>query len=158
MTIDESDEFWKGTEFPDVVAYLVALEPGGYQIDRVIEARCECGGTSFHVNVDRDDELAQTQCVHCGAKTFVADSEDHWDASVIERQTCPCGGQVFEVGLGLCIREDKVDGDWVRWGSVGSRCLACGILASAIDWKSDLALTNERAKCVARRGIEHIAR
>jgi len=157
MTIDESGEFWKGTEFTDVVAYLVALEPGGYPVHRVIEARCDCGGASFHIHVDRDDELAQTECVGCGAKTFVADSEDHWDASVVEAQSCPCGEEVFEVGLGLCIREDEEDGDWVRWGSIGSRCVACGTLASSVDWKSDLALTDEHAKTVARRGVEYKA-
>lgn len=157
MTIDDSGEFWKGSEFLDVVTYLRALEPGGYPVHRVIEARCECGGGSFHIHMDRDDELAQTECASCGAKTFVADSESHWDDEAVEPQICPCGGRTFEAGLGLCIHHDDEVGEWVRWSSIGSRCVTCGTLASSVDWKSDLVLTDERAKTVAKRGVEHQA-
>lgn len=155
MTIDTSGEFWKGTEFSDVVTYLAELEPGGYPVHRVVEARCACGRHAFHVELNRDDELAATVCEGCGARTFVADSEQHWDEEEVERQTCPCGGETFEVGLGLSIKRDPDQGDWIRWGSLGSRCVACGTLASAVDWKSDLALTDEDALRVAPVTVLH---
>jgi len=61
MAIDESGEWWRGTEFGDIVTYLKALEPGGYPVDRVVEARCACGNGTFRLNLDRDDELARTE-------------------------------------------------------------------------------------------------
>lgn len=145
MAIDESGEWWRGTEFADIVTYLKALEPGGYPVDRVIEARCACGGRSFRLNLNRDDELAQTECAECGVVTFVADSEEHWDPAEVERLVCSCESGLYEVGLGLCIRNNE----WVRWGSLGARCVACGILGSPVDWKSDLELTDVRATRVA---------
>jgi hypothetical protein len=141
MTIDTSGEWWKGSEFADVQPYLRDLEPGGYPVDRVIQARCACGGTVFAINVDRDDELAQTICVACGHEAFVSDSGEHWDEASPDRLQCPEGHSAYEIGLGLCIR----DGEWVRWMSIGCRCVQCGILSSPLDWKSDLDLSDPMA-------------
>lgn len=147
MTIDDGGQYWTGTEFADVVTYLEELEPGGYPVHRVVEARCACGNGRFRLLLERENELARTECVSCGALTFVADSDAHWDEAEaeIESLSCSCGGDVYEVGLGLCVRQ----GRWVRWGSLGCRCVACGLLGSPIDWKSDLDLTDLRAMRVA---------
>ncbi len=149
MTIDDSGEWWRGTEFVDLLEYLDALEPEGYPIQKVVEARCTCGDGVFHVHLQPDDELAQTECVACGALTFVADSEQHWDvADDIEDVACPCGGTTFEVGLGLAIRGDAGE-EWVRWASLGHRCVSCGVLGSALNWKSDLSLSDDASTRVS---------
>jgi hypothetical protein len=145
VTIDTEGEWWTGTDYQDVVAYLAELQPGGYPVDRVIQARCRCGSTTFQLLVDRDDELAKTICSSCGLETYVADSEKLWVDAKPEEIDCPCGHAIFEIGLGLCVRDEE----WVRWGSLGIRCAKCGILASPIDWKSDLGLTDPAATRVA---------
>ena len=141
MTIDTSGKWWKGSEFADVEPYLRALEPGGYPVDKVIQARCECGGTTFNLNVDQDNELAQTICVACGREAFVSDSGEHWSEASPRRLKCPSRHAEYELGLGLCIR----DAEWIRWMSLGARCARCGILSSPLDWKSDLELTDPAA-------------
>ena len=122
------------------------------------------GGVEPRVRTARDSPSPITKstrsrsalvCEGCGTRTFVADSEQHWDEEEVERQTCPCGGETFEVGLGLSIKRDPDQGDWIRWGSLGSRCVACGTLASAVDWKSDLALTDADALRVAPLTVLH---
>jgi hypothetical protein len=145
MSIDKRGKWWTGSEFNDIAEYLRGIEPGGYAVDRVVEARCSCGRSSFFLNLDAEEELAQTVCAFCGIGTFVADSEDHWSEAQPSPAVCPCGGRMFQVGLGLCIR----NGEWVRWGSPGTRCESCGILGSPLDWKSDLELSDPAATRVA---------
>lgn len=144
MTIDTTGKWWKGTEFADVETYLRELEPGGYAVDRVIAARCSCGGTTFSLSVDQDEELAQTTCATCGRVGFVSDSEEHWSDASPQAMKCPSKHSEFEVGLGLCLRDDE-DGPWVRWMSLGTRCVRCGTLGSPVDWKSDLELNDPSA-------------
>ncbi len=145
MTIDTTGKWWKGTEYADVEAYLRALEPGGYSVDRVIEAKCSCGGSVFALDVDQDNEVARTTCVACGREAFVADSGDHWSEASPRRLKCPSRHSEYELGLGLCIRE----AEWVRWMSIGARCARCGILSSPLDWKSDLDLADPAATRIA---------
>jgi hypothetical protein len=141
MTLDTAGKWWKGTEYADVEAYLRALEPGGYTVDRMIQAKCGCGGLVFSLEVDQDNELARTTCVACGREAFVSDSGDHWSGASPRRVKCPSRHGEYELGLGLCIR----DSEWVRWMSIGARCVRCGILSSPLDWKSDLELSDPAA-------------
>jgi hypothetical protein len=134
VAIDRRGEWFKGTEYADLVAYLRELQPGGYPVHRVVQAVCGCGTRVFRLLVDFDDELAKTVCCGCGREAFVSDAEEHWGDSSPEALKCPCGQQAYEVGLGLCIKDEE----WVRWMSVGARCVSCGVLGSPVDWKSDL--------------------
>jgi hypothetical protein len=140
--INTSGEWWKGTGYPDVEDYLRELKPGGYAVDDVVQAGCACGGARFALDVDQDNELARTRCCVCGRVAFVVDSEEHWKEAEARPLRCPCGKEEYEVGLGRCIR----DGEWVRWMSLGVRCVSCGVLASPLDWKSDLALKDAAAR------------
>ena len=145
MSIDTSGKWWRGTAFPDISEYLQALKPGGYDVTLVLEARCTCGSTSFHLRLDRDEELGQTECATCSLRTFVADSEALWSEARPKVLRCICKHNVFRVGLGLSIR----DGEWVLWGSLGTLCSKCHVLASPLDWKSDLDLSDPEAYRVA---------
>jgi hypothetical protein len=141
MAIDTSGKWWKGTEFADIAGYLRELQPGGYPVDDVIQAQCQCGSSRFTLDVDQDEELAQTTCTSCGHEAFVSDSGDHWSEASPRRLDCPSGHTEHELGLGRCIR----DRAWVRWMSLGARCVSCGVLSSPLDWKSDLELTDPAA-------------
>jgi hypothetical protein len=136
MTIDKSGEWWKGSDSKDVFEYLGLLEPGGYPVNKAIEAKCTCGSSKFSVQVDRDEELAKTICIGCGRQTFVSDSADHWSNESPEQIECTCGSTAYEVSLGLFVKEEG----WVRWMSIGLRCSKCGTLGSPLDWKSDAYL------------------
>ena len=108
MTIDTRGKWWKGSEFGDVETYLRGLEPGGYSVDRVIQAKCACGSVAFSIKVDQDEEVAQTTCATCGNAAFVSDSGEHWSEASPKSMKCPSRHAVFEVGLGLCVRDGVV--------------------------------------------------
>jgi hypothetical protein len=141
MTVDTSGKWWKGTEISDIDEYLAALEPEGYPVTETRHAQCSCGNRTFRLMLDRDEELGQTTCGACGKVTFTGDSGEFWSEASPEPLGCECGSTLYEVGLGLSIRENT----WVRWLSIGLRCARCGILSSPLDWKSDADLTNEAA-------------
>ncbi len=141
MSINTSGEWWRGSEPADITTYLESLKPGGYPVNRVVHAVCDCGSTRFDLFIERENELARTVCCSCKRKAFVSDSESHWSAQTSAPIKCPCGCEQAELGLGLCIREDK----WVRWMSLGTRCVACGVLGSPLDWKCDLDLSDPDA-------------
>lgn len=144
MALDTGGRWWTGTEFGDIELYLKALQPGGYAVDKVVQAKCACGSTTFRLSFDQTEELAQTTCTACGKEAFVADSGEHWSSASPRSLKCPKRHTDHEIGLGLCLRE----GVWVRWMSVGTRCVRCGILASPIDWKSDLDINDPLAASI----------
>jgi hypothetical protein len=80
------------------------------------------------------DSAARRACLACGAREFIADSEDYWDddEGADYMCGCPCGAEEFAGAVGFCLREDGQD---VRWVLVGLRCLACGMLGIYEDWK-----------------------
>jgi hypothetical protein len=141
VSIDGTGDWWTGTEYADIERYLVQIEPGGHPVNRVIQARCSCGSTTFAVHVDQVNARTKTICTSCERQAFVSNSEAYWSESKAVRVNCPCRKAEYEVGLGLCIP----DRTRVRWMSLGLRCTACQTLGSPLDWKSDLALTDPAA-------------
>ncbi len=65
--------------------------------------------------------------------TFIADCEPRWTGRGTRRMICSCGSDVHEVGVGHQL--DEHGGD--AWIVTGTRCPACGILASPVDWNID---------------------
>ena len=76
MTIDKSGEWWKGTGFDDLAEYIRELTAEGYPAERVVQSVCACGHTAFRLWADEDEGCARRQCVACGAKAFICDSEE----------------------------------------------------------------------------------
>jgi hypothetical protein len=143
MSIETSGKWWKGSEFADIADYLKALKPGGYDVDDVQQSVCQCGSTHFRILVDRDDELSQRECADCGTKLCIADSEEFWNEASPKKIRCPCKKDLYEIGIGIKLSESR---DWVRWMSVGLRCVTCGVLSFPVDWKTDFELTDPMLK------------
>ena len=70
----------------------------------------------------------------CAAEHFVGDSEDYAEDAELEKATCVCGGNVFELCIGVALYRDSED---VRWLYLGLRCVACGITGVYGDWKNE---------------------
>ncbi len=132
--IDTSGEWWTGDDCPDIAEYLREYAAEGYPVDHVAESVCvACDGRSFRLQVNAlSHDGARRTCVTCGDAAFIADSEDYWEEDAVERVRCPCGADRFQIAVGFALRDSKDD---VKWISIGTRCLADGILASPIDWK-----------------------
>jgi hypothetical protein len=134
MTIDKSGKWWRGSEFGDVVQYLREYTADGYPVRSVVQCVCECRGTAFKLEGDRDEGCARRTCVACERQAFIGDSAEFWDEAKPKLCRCPaCKGVAFEIGVGFSLRDD---GD-VRWITIGQRCLKCGLLGSFVDWSID---------------------
>ena len=133
MSIDESGDYWVGTEAADIDAYLRAYTADDYPVDKVVQARCACGQWSFRLLADSDEGCAQRICASCAAEHLICDSGEYWDDAEPEEVTCPCGKDAYEVAVGFSHRDDGS----VKWITVGNRCLACGVLGAVADWKID---------------------
>ncbi len=132
--IDTSGEWWRGDDFTDVAEYLREYAAEGYPVDHISESICvSCGGRSFRLVINAlSNDGARRTCITCGNTAFIADSADYWEEDEVEPVLCPCGGDIFQVAVGFALREAKDD---VKWISVGTRCVADGVLASPVDWK-----------------------
>ena len=135
MTIDKSGRYWVGTEAADIDEYRRALTAGSYPADRFVHAQCGCGIDSFRLHVEVDEGAARRACALCRSTHFICDSQEAWDAGEPEEVVCPCGAKLFELAVAFSHRDDGT----VKWITVGHRCVDCGILGAAIDWKIDQA-------------------
>lgn len=142
MAIDTSGTFWKGTCFADLVEYIQAYTADGYVAQRVLQCRCQCGGTVFKLTGDQDEGCAARTCTSCHTSAYICDSDEIWDDASPTVCTCPCGGSTYEVGVGFSLRPDGE----VRWITIGERCVTCGTLGSFVDWKIDYSPTSHLFK------------
>jgi hypothetical protein len=132
MAIDTSGKWWKGQDFDDIAGYLRAYTEDDYPAEEIRQCVCTCGGRAFRLIADADEGCAQRACVACGSKAFICDSGEYWEGAEPKPVRCPCKGQEFEVAVGFSLRDDKQD---VKWVTVAERCLKCGVLGAAADWK-----------------------
>ena len=135
MPIDTSGKRWKGQDFDDLAEYIRVYTEEGYPAERVAQSVCACGQTAFQLWVDEDEGCARRRCVACGAEAFIGDSEEYWEEAEPKKVRCQCRHDVFEIAVGFSLREDE--DDEVKWITVGERCVKCGVLGSAVDWKID---------------------
>lgn len=112
---------------------------GGYPVDRVIPAVCECGNETFLLVFNDEVGVAARVCTECQAEVGIADSDEHFDdVSVVEQAECTCGNDDFSVAVGFSL---NARGD-VRWVSVGLRCSRDGLAGVYVDWKVDYEPTD----------------
>ena len=127
---------WRYGEGPsDVRAELVRY---GTLADDVptefADARCVCGGAIFRLSMDERAGVAVRICKSCQQSHAMADSEEFLSDAALEEYACPCGGEAFEITVGVHLYDDSID---VRWLYVGCRCSLCGLTAVYGDWKNE---------------------
>jgi len=87
-----------GRGLDDLAEYLRVVTADGYPADRILQAVCRCGGMTHHLDADPVESAAQRTCVACGAKAFIADSDEYWSEVQAERWRCECGNDTAELG------------------------------------------------------------
>ena len=120
--------------FEELRASVEEFRAGGYPVDRVIAAVCECGNDTFALVLHDGVGIAARICTRCEAEAGIADSDDHFDdVDDVEQAECPCGNDVFTVATGFAL---DAAGE-VRWVSVGLRCTEDGVAGVYVDWRID---------------------
>jgi hypothetical protein len=95
---------------------------------------CGCGGKLFRLALDDTEGAAVRTCAECDSKQPIGDSDEYLENAELEECACPCGGEAFEITVGVSLYEGSED---VRWLYVGCRCPACGLTAVYGDWKNE---------------------
>lgn len=123
MTIDRTGKYWKASRFVDLWEYLDLA--ADYR--RLFQFTCNCGSLLFRLNADSVQACVEATCACCGIVKRLRDSEEQWQSAQPKKVKCPCGSDVFEVGVGIHVAEGGGDG----WTILGERCSACGTLGYA---------------------------
>lgn len=132
--IDKSGDWWRGQDFNDLAAYVVAYTARQYPAEVITQSECgTCHGTVFGLVVDDTNGCAQRTCRTCSTSAFLADSGEFWDDAEPGEAACPCGGADFESAIGFSL----IDRGEVSWVTVAARCIVCGILGVYAEWKID---------------------
>jgi hypothetical protein len=105
-----------------------------YSAHHFADAVCKCGGTVFRLSLDDDAGVAIRSCVSCEAEHPIGDSDEFMEDAEPEECACPCGGEGFEITVGVSLYEENED---VRWLYLGCRCPACALTAVYGDWKNE---------------------
>lgn len=136
--IDKTEEFWSSAVADDIDEYLKAFSDNpALDVKPVV---CSCGGDTFTVRCDRDENVIEVKCESCGKAKLLADSADYWENAEPEELECPlCLNSVYNVRVGFRRRRNGS----VRWVYIGSRCTRCRALNSPMDWKIDYEPTDE---------------
>lgn len=142
MAIDETGEWWIGSEPADIQSYLILYTAAAeaYPATAYRPIRCRCGTDGFRV--ERAGSVTRRTCASCGDVDFICRSADRqlaWEGAAAEEapESLPCvncESDVVNIGLGFAgYPEPEVDA--VKWLYVGVRCAACGVLGCFNDSK-----------------------
>jgi hypothetical protein len=105
-----------------------------YVAHHFADAVCTCGSKVFGLWIDNDEGAAVRKCAACSSEHPIGDSDEYLEDAEIEECACPCGGEKFEITVGVSLYDDSED---VRWLYLGCRCPACGLTAMYGDWKNE---------------------
>ncbi len=135
MGVEKRDEHWYGGEQADIRSELLRYsEQNGYLAQHLADAVCTCGAHVFRLNLDDAEGVAVRVCTACGADHPIGDSDEFLEDAELEKCECPCGGESFEITVGVSLYTDSED---VRWIYLGCRCPTCGLVACYGDWKNE---------------------
>jgi hypothetical protein len=137
MLIDDSGEWWIGSEPGDISTFLVEYTQieEAYPSTTFRPVQCPCGCNRFRLL--RVVDMTRRTCLGCAASRFIArfSKAIHWEAAVQEETPEPyrcvgCAGEVANVTVGFAGYPEDPQLDSVKWFYVGVRCAGCGILGS----------------------------
>jgi hypothetical protein len=106
----------------------------GYVAEHFADAKCNCGSTQFKLVMDENAGVAVRLCQSCGDEHGMGDSDDYADEAELNISECTCGGDLFEITVGVSFYADSED---VRWLYVGCRCPVCSLTGCYGDWKNE---------------------
>jgi hypothetical protein len=105
-----------------------------YVAHHFADAICICSSKVFGLWIDNNEGAAVRKCAACNSEHPIGDSDEYLEDAEIEECACPCGGEKFEITVGVSLYDESED---VRWLYLGCRCPACGLTAMYGDWKNE---------------------
>ena len=137
MTLKKRGKFQYGDSQADIRDELFRYgKKNKHAAHHFADAICKCGGKLFGLSLDDNEGAAVRTCVGCKTEHAIGDSDEFLEEAELEECACPCGGEAFEITIGVSLYEDSED---VRWLYLGCRCPKCGLTAVYGDWKNEFS-------------------
>jgi Zn ribbon nucleic-acid-binding protein len=134
MALRKRGEWRYGDSQADIRAEIVRYSRDNGYASQFADAACPCGGAVFGLLLDDNRGVAIRNCVACEAGPHpIGDSAEFIDGATPADCECECGGEAFEITVGVSL---FTNGEDVRWVYIGCRCPACGRTAVYGDWRS----------------------
>jgi hypothetical protein len=134
MGLRKRGKYRYGDSQSDIREELLGYAKGSYLPTQFADAVCQCGSLQFTLLLDEDEGAVVRTCTLCQQVHPIGDSGEYLEDAELEQCACPCGGEVFEVTIGLALYEGSKD---VRWLYLGCRCPGCELTACYGDWKNE---------------------
>jgi hypothetical protein len=139
VAIDDSGEWWIGSEPADIEHYLFLFtrSENSYATTACRATICSCSSDRFRL--ERAREVTRRVCAACGRTSFICREAEDWEEAIAEEETqaflcVNCGSPEVNIGVGFAGYESP-DLDAVKWFYIGVRCADCGILGCFNDGK-----------------------
>jgi hypothetical protein len=135
MALRKRGKWRYGDSQADIRAEILRYSKGvKYLAHHYADAVCKCGGRVFWLFLDDNQCVAVRACVACEHEHPIGDSDEFMAEADPDECACPCGGEEFEITVGVSLYDDSED---VKWLYLGCRCPACGLTAVYGDWKNE---------------------
>jgi hypothetical protein len=135
MVLKKRGKYRYGDSQADIREEMLRYSKLNYYVaHHFADAICSCGSKVFGLWIDNDEGAAVRKCAACNSEHPIGDSGEYLEDAEIEECACPCGGEKFEITVGVSLYDDSED---VRWLYLGCRCPACGLTAIYGDWKNE---------------------
>ena len=135
MALKKRGKYSYGDSQPDIRAEVLRYgKKNAYHAHHFADCLCACGGKRLRLSLDDTEGAAVRTCVGCNSEHPIGDSDEYLEDADLEECACPCGGEEFEITVGVSLYEGSED---VRWLYAGCRCPACGLTAVYGDWKNE---------------------
>jgi hypothetical protein len=134
MALRTEEGYHYGDCQEDVREALIAYSADGDLAEHFADAVCACGGRLFRLELDENEGVAVRTCTACAATHPIGDSDEFLEEAELEECECACGGEEFEITVGVALYPES---DAVKWLFIGCRCPACGLAGCWGDWKNE---------------------
>ena len=135
MALKKRDNYSYGDTQADIRDELLDYSTANaYLAHHFADAVCRCGSKLFRLSLDDTQGVAIRKCKKCTAEHPIGDSDEYVEEADLQECACPCGGEVFEITVGVSLYRESED---VRWLYIGCRCPDCGLTGVYGDWKNE---------------------
>lgn len=135
MALQKRGLYWYGDDQDDIRGEIARFSRCNEAVaQHFADAVCRCGSKIFRLRLDDDAGAAVRRCVECSFDHPIGDSVAFLDEAELGECSCVCGGETFEITVGVALYDDS---QGVKWLYLGCRCPACGLVGVYGDWKNE---------------------
>jgi hypothetical protein len=134
MGLRKRGKYRYGDSQSDIREALQKYAKGSYLPTQFADAVCQCGSHKFSLLLDENEGAVVRTCSSCQQAHPIGDSAEYLEDAELEQCACPCGGEIFEVTMGIALYDNSKD---VKWFYLGCRCPQCELTACYGDWKNE---------------------